>query len=110
MGQNGQQKCPGNLYLIAGKKVTLKATAYGTDCYPRKEYEKILKDCVEEELDEVTLVGIISEIGLSVPQLDQSVEVKVDDDGGKHQESELDDFDYEEMQRQELIGMINALK
>lgn len=26
--------------LIAGKKVTLKATAYGTDCYPRKEFEK----------------------------------------------------------------------
>lgn len=26
--------------LIAGKKVTLRATAYGTDCYPRKEYEK----------------------------------------------------------------------
>ena len=26
--------------LIAGKKVTLKATSYGTDCYPRKEFEK----------------------------------------------------------------------
>ncbi len=26
--------------LIAGKKITLKATAYGTDCYPRKEFEK----------------------------------------------------------------------
>jgi L-aspartate semialdehyde sulfurtransferase len=26
--------------LIAGKKVTLRATSYGTDCYPRKEYEK----------------------------------------------------------------------
>ncbi len=26
--------------LIAGKKVTLRATSYGTDCYPRKELEK----------------------------------------------------------------------
>lgn len=26
--------------LIAGKKITLEATAYGTDCYPRKEFEK----------------------------------------------------------------------
>ncbi len=26
--------------LIAGKKVTLRAISYGTDCYPRKEYEK----------------------------------------------------------------------
>jgi len=26
--------------LIAGKKVTLRATAYGTDCYPNKEIEK----------------------------------------------------------------------
>ena len=26
--------------LIAGKKVTLKAISYGTDCYPRKEFEK----------------------------------------------------------------------
>lgn len=26
--------------LIAGKKVRLKATAYGTDCYPRKELDK----------------------------------------------------------------------
>jgi L-aspartate semialdehyde sulfurtransferase len=26
--------------LIAGKKVALKATAYGTDCYPNKEIEK----------------------------------------------------------------------
>jgi len=26
--------------LIAGKRVTLKATSYGTDCYPRKEFEK----------------------------------------------------------------------
>lgn len=26
--------------LIAGKKVILKATAYGTDCYPRKDFEK----------------------------------------------------------------------
>jgi uncharacterized protein (DUF39 family) len=26
--------------LIAGKKVTLRATSYGTDCYPRKEFEK----------------------------------------------------------------------
>lgn len=29
--------------LIAGKKVTLKATSYGTDCYPRKEFEKKVK-------------------------------------------------------------------
>ena len=26
--------------LVAGKKVTLRATSYGTDCYPRKEFEK----------------------------------------------------------------------
>jgi len=26
--------------LVAGKKVTLRAIAYGTDCYPRKEFEK----------------------------------------------------------------------
>jgi L-aspartate semialdehyde sulfurtransferase len=26
--------------LVAGKKVTLRATAYGTDCYPNKEIEK----------------------------------------------------------------------
>ncbi|MBN1850213.1 MAG: homocysteine biosynthesis protein [Deltaproteobacteria bacterium] len=26
--------------LVAGKKVELKVTAYGTDCYPNKEYEK----------------------------------------------------------------------
>jgi uncharacterized protein (DUF39 family) len=29
--------------LIAGKKITLKATAYGTDCYPNKEFEKRLR-------------------------------------------------------------------
>ncbi len=29
--------------LIAGKRVTLRATSYGTDCYPRKEYEKRVK-------------------------------------------------------------------
>jgi L-aspartate semialdehyde sulfurtransferase len=28
--------------LVAGKKVYLKATAYGTDCYPRREYEKVV--------------------------------------------------------------------
>jgi uncharacterized protein (DUF39 family) len=28
--------------LIAGKRVTLRATAYGTDCYPNKEVEKKL--------------------------------------------------------------------
>lgn len=26
--------------LVAGKKITLRAIAYGTDCYPRKEFEK----------------------------------------------------------------------
>jgi uncharacterized protein (DUF39 family) len=26
--------------LVAGKKVNLKATAYGTDCYPNREFEK----------------------------------------------------------------------
>ena len=26
--------------LVAGKKVTLRAISYGTDCYPRKEFEK----------------------------------------------------------------------
>lgn len=26
--------------LVAGRKVHMKATAYGTDCYPRREYEK----------------------------------------------------------------------
>lgn len=26
--------------LIAGKRIILRATAYGTDCYPNKEYEK----------------------------------------------------------------------
>ena len=29
--------------LIAGKKITLRATAYGTDCYPNKEFEKRLR-------------------------------------------------------------------
>ncbi|MCR4963094.1 MAG: homocysteine biosynthesis protein [Firmicutes bacterium] len=28
--------------LIAGKEVHLRATAYGTDCYPRREYEQTL--------------------------------------------------------------------
>jgi L-aspartate semialdehyde sulfurtransferase len=28
--------------LVAGKKVYLKAMGYGTDCYPRKEYEKVV--------------------------------------------------------------------
>ena len=28
--------------LIAGKEVRLRATAYGTDCYPRREYEQTL--------------------------------------------------------------------
>ena len=28
--------------LVAGKKVYLRATAYGTDCYPRREYEKAM--------------------------------------------------------------------
>lgn len=28
--------------LIAGKRVTLRATAYGTDCYPNKEVEKTI--------------------------------------------------------------------
>ncbi|MFC1533315.1 homocysteine biosynthesis protein [Thermodesulfobacteriota bacterium] len=29
--------------LVAGKRVTLRATAYGTDCYPNKKVEKKLK-------------------------------------------------------------------
>lgn len=28
--------------LISGKKVTLRATSYGTDCYPRKEIETVI--------------------------------------------------------------------
>jgi len=28
--------------LVAGKKMHIKATAYGTDCYPSREYEKIV--------------------------------------------------------------------
>ena len=28
--------------LVAGKKVSFRATAYGTDCYPRKEWEKTM--------------------------------------------------------------------
>ena len=28
--------------LVAGKKIHFKATAYGTDCYPRKEWEKTM--------------------------------------------------------------------
>ena len=35
--------------LIAGKKVRLKATSYGTDCYPRKEIEtEITKDSINQ--------------------------------------------------------------
>ncbi|HHW27259.1 MAG TPA: hypothetical protein GXX23_07965 [Firmicutes bacterium] len=35
--------------LIAGKSVRLKATAYGTDCYPRKEIESdITKDSINQ--------------------------------------------------------------
>lgn len=29
--------------LVAGKEITLRLSAYGTDCYPRKEYEKKVK-------------------------------------------------------------------
>ena len=28
--------------LVAGKKVQINATAYGTDCYPSREYEKVV--------------------------------------------------------------------
>ncbi len=38
--------------LVAGKDINLKATAYGTDCYPRKELETIINI---KDLNEVTL-------------------------------------------------------
>ena len=38
--------------LVAGKDINLKATAYGTDCYPRKELETIVNI---KDLNEVTL-------------------------------------------------------
>lgn len=38
--------------LVAGKKVHIKATAYGTDCYPSREYEK---DASLKSLPQATL-------------------------------------------------------
>ncbi len=38
--------------LVAGKDINLKATAYGTDCYPRKELETMVNI---KDLNEVTL-------------------------------------------------------
>ena len=40
--------------LIAGKRVTLRATSYGTNCYPRKEFEKKVK---LEDLPYATLLN-----------------------------------------------------
>lgn len=40
--------------LIAGKTVRLKAKAYGTDCYPRREIEK---DVSLKDLNDVTLLN-----------------------------------------------------
>lgn len=40
--------------LVAGKDVILKATAYGTDCYPRKELETLIR---LEDLNEATLMN-----------------------------------------------------
>jgi len=37
--------------LVAGKKVTLRTTGYGTDCYPRREYEaQITLDDINEAI------------------------------------------------------------
>jgi len=38
--------------LVAGKKVHMRATAYGTDCYPSREYEKVV---TLEQLPQATL-------------------------------------------------------
>ncbi len=40
--------------LVAGKDIYLKATAYGTDCYPRKELETLIK---LEDLNEAILTN-----------------------------------------------------
>jgi len=41
--------------LVAGKDVALKATAYGTDCYPRKQLETLVNI---KDLNEATLFNI----------------------------------------------------
>jgi len=41
--------------LVAGKDISLKATAYGTDCYPRKQLETLINI---KDLNEATLFNI----------------------------------------------------